>query len=142
MPDQTDAPPRRTRSQKRHIYYLTDVIQRLEFDIHRHLFLGDHIPSEWNEIARNRKDEKTRITMRVNRRVVKFFRAMGPGYQARMNDVLTAFVEAYLSGMLELEEDVTGERIGWWAERARPQVGQTEQVLTDYAQRYGDKSDW
>lgn len=36
--------------------------------------------------------EKRRITLRVNRDVIDFFKQKGRGYQARMNTVVTAYV--------------------------------------------------
>ncbi len=38
---------------------------------------------------------KERITFRVDREVLEFFRKDGPGYQMRMNAVLRSFVEAH-----------------------------------------------
>jgi len=38
---------------------------------------------------------KERITFRVDRDVLEFFRKDGPGYQTRMNAVLRSFVEAH-----------------------------------------------
>ena len=38
---------------------------------------------------------KERITFRVDREVLEFFRKDGPGYQTRMNAVLRSFVEAH-----------------------------------------------
>ena len=38
---------------------------------------------------------KERITFRVDRDVLEYFRKDGPGYQTRMNAVLRSFVEAH-----------------------------------------------
>ncbi|MEM6648364.1 MAG: BrnA antitoxin family protein [Bacteroidota bacterium] len=38
--------------------------------------------------------EKTRITIRVDRDVVDYFRGAEPGYQTRINAVLRSFVDA------------------------------------------------
>ena len=38
---------------------------------------------------------KERITFRVDREVLEYFRKDGPGYQTRMNAVLRSFVEAH-----------------------------------------------
>jgi len=38
---------------------------------------------------------KERITFRVDRAVLEYFRKDGPGYQTRMNAVLRSFVEAH-----------------------------------------------
>ncbi len=39
-------------------------------------------------------NRKERITMRLDREVVEFFRKQGKGYQTRMNAVLRSYVEA------------------------------------------------
>lgn len=39
-------------------------------------------------------DIKERITIRVDRDVLEYFRKSGPGYQTRINAVLRSFVEA------------------------------------------------
>lgn len=41
--------------------------------------------------------EKTRITIRVDRDVIDYFRGGGPGYQTRINAVLRSFVDAHRS---------------------------------------------
>ncbi len=43
-----------------------------------------------------------RITLRVDRSVAKFFRAMGPGYQARINRVLRTYARFRMSKAQEL----------------------------------------
>jgi hypothetical protein len=65
----------------------------------------------------------------LDRDVLKFFRAMGPAYQPRMNDVLCAFMRSKLAGLLEGQETVTEFRDGRWAGKARPQFGDMERKL-------------
>ncbi len=38
-------------------------------------------------------EPKVKITLRIDASVAKFYRAMGPGYQARMNRVLASFAQ-------------------------------------------------
>ena len=58
------------------------------------------LPEEWQEISFNAEAERERITLRVDRGVLKFFRAMGPGDQRRIDRVLRAFVAARLAGIV------------------------------------------
>lgn len=80
---------------------LADAMRRLEWDIHHTLWRGRGLPPEWTEIAENPgPGPKERLTLRVDRRAVQFFRATGRGWQTRMNDVLTAFVNARIAGVV------------------------------------------
>lgn len=57
------------------------------------------IPSDWHRIERDVpvRKKKTLLTVRYDADLVKWFRAMGQGYQARMNAVLRAFMLAVVS---------------------------------------------
>lgn len=46
-------------------------------------------------VLRRPDDEKIVVGIRLDRRVVKWFKAKGPGYQTRINAVLRAYVEAH-----------------------------------------------
>lgn len=130
MSDETDLlKPKRTRREAVEMYYLSDVMERLEYDLHRTVKFNRRIPFEWHAIHKERDYAKTRITLRVDRDVLKFFRAMGPGYQPRMNDVLRAFMRSKLAGLLEGEETVTEYRDERWADRTRPEFGDVAKTL-------------
>ena len=121
--------PKRTRREAVEMYYLNDVMERLECDLHRTVEYNRCIPFEWHAIHKDRDCAKTRITLRVDKDVLKFFRAMGPGYQPRMNDVLCAFMRSKLAGLLEGEETVTEYRDARWASRRRPEFGDVEKTV-------------
>lgn len=46
------------------------------------------------------------VTLRLGESVVKFFRAMGPGYQARINRVLNSYAQMKIAGFLEIERRI------------------------------------
>jgi uncharacterized protein (DUF4415 family) len=48
----------------------------------------------WTNACLVMPESKERITLRVDKEVVEFFRRGGQGYQTRMNAVLRAYVEA------------------------------------------------
>lgn len=58
------------------------------------------LPAEWREIATDAVPDKTRITLRVDTDVAKFYRKLGREYQATMNRVLRAFMLARLTEIL------------------------------------------
>ena len=42
-------------------------------------------------------EPKTTVTIRLDQRVLKWFKAKGPGYQTRINALLRAYMEAHKS---------------------------------------------
>lgn len=42
-----------------------------------------------------RPEPKTAVTIRLDRQVLNWFKAKGPGYQARINALLRAYMEAH-----------------------------------------------
>ncbi|KEJ88858.1 hypothetical protein DSW25_14535 [Sulfitobacter donghicola DSW-25 = KCTC 12864 = JCM 14565] len=65
------------------------------------------------------RQAKTRVTLRLEEDVVKFFRKMGPGYQQRMNDVLSAWMHGRLAGLIDGPDasdiDLELMRVDWRA---------------------------
>ena len=52
---------------------------------------------EWLEAVVFRTAEaKVPVNIRIDTDIIRFFRAAGPGYQTRINEVLKAFVQARL----------------------------------------------
>ena len=43
-------------------------------------------------------EPKTTVTIRLDQRVLEWFKAKGPGYQTRINALLRAFMEAHKGG--------------------------------------------
>lgn len=121
--------PKRTKREAENAYYVHEALERLEYDLHSHLNHPRRIPPEWEAIYQNRSYEKTPITMRVDKDILKFFRTLGPGYQPRMNDVLRAFMHAKLAGLIGGGETMTEYRDNRWADRDRPKFGESEQKL-------------
>ncbi|WP_298296343.1 BrnA antitoxin family protein [uncultured Litoreibacter sp.] len=122
--------------QKRHHYFLIDLMRELTYDLHHQLEAGIFaLPPEWQEIA-DRKDSpgKERMTIRIDRDVAKFFRSTGQGFQTRMNDVLRAFMHARLSGMIE-----DGSRYETYVDggdyERRPAVGDFERDVAQVTRR-------
>ena len=54
------------------------------------------LPEEWRDIDLTPVPAKTRITLRVDTDVARFYRKLGDGYQGTMNEVLRAFMMARL----------------------------------------------
>lgn len=104
---ETTAPPPdpRTQSKRERLdrAYFMDAMAQTEYDLLHHAHVNGQIPQEWHEIAHDpdaRNAPTVKITLRVDANVVRFFKAMGHGYQHRMNRVLKAFVHGRLSRMV------------------------------------------
>ncbi len=120
-----------TRRQRLHHSFLHDLMQRLEYDLHSSMWKDEVIPAEWEAIAtRPNTPHKKQLTMRVDQDVIKFFKATGRGYLTRMNDVLRAYMEARLSGMI-----LSGERFEHYINHEdyahRPIVGDWERTKAE-----------
>jgi uncharacterized protein (DUF4415 family) len=48
---------------------------------------------DWTEAVAPEQSRKKLISLRVDPEVLDFFKAQGPGYQTRMNAVLTAYMQ-------------------------------------------------
>ncbi len=92
-----------TKTARAHHFYMAEAMKRLEWDLQNHLMAERRIPEAWHEIATRKTSEKKQLTVRFDEDVVKFFKSCGPGYQARMNDVLRSFMHLKLGGFLHGE---------------------------------------
>lgn len=75
-------------------------------------FAALRIPSDWHEVWRDedrRPERRTRVTLALDSDVVRFFKAMGSGYQPRINRVLRAFMHDRLAGLVAGPEDRVAE---------------------------------
>ena len=118
-----------SKRQKLEYALLGDAMRQLEWDLRHPMFMAQRIPPEWRRIHRTPSDPKTRVTLRVDADVVKFFRSLGRGYQPKMNLVLRGFMHARLAEFVQAPEwaDLLAEgdeldELG----TARPQIGDTE----------------
>lgn len=99
-----------------HSYFKT-ILKQLDWDMHETIFFNGRVPPAWFEIAQTRYGgKKTRVTLLVEENIVRFFKSQGAGYQARMNEVLAAFMYARLAGIVSGRDTAqeflapTGER--------------------------------
>jgi uncharacterized protein (DUF4415 family) len=108
LPTNKDGTVKRTASQKRGLYSLSQTLERLNRNLYHKERYADHIPQMWHDIVKEYEEDKEKVTIRVDKSALKFFRSMGPKYQVRMNLVLRAFVQARAAGLLEnMEKEVT-----------------------------------
>ena len=90
-----------TGPQRANYHYMADALRRLEHDLHNTIEATSRIPLEWHEIAQARTPRrKTRVTLLLEEDVVRFFKSMGAGHGARMNEVLRVFMHGRLAGVI------------------------------------------
>lgn len=92
-----------TKTQRMHLSYAEQAHDRIEED-----FAGLIVPEDWHEIWRDRdhrSERRVKATLMLDADVVRFFKAMGQGYQPRINRVLRAFMHDRLAGVVTGPED-------------------------------------
>lgn len=97
-------PKKMTATERKHWGFGVDAIRMMENELMGYLHEYRALPLEWDEIWKDedRRDPKrTRVTIRLDADVVKYFRAMGAGYQARINRVLRAYMHFRLAKLVE-----------------------------------------
>ena len=102
--------PDRLRTIAQEKAYVAYVMQLQELEIMvRHQKLKDAlVPRDWHTIEETVpvQPPRTKLTVRFDADMVKWFRAMGLGYQARMNAVLRAYMLAMKSREIASPKDV------------------------------------
>jgi len=117
--------------QRANYHYMADAMRRLEWDLHNAIEATSRIPEEWHEIARaTAAPPKTRVTMRMDADVLRFFKSMGAGHLPRMNEVLRSYMHARLAGVIRGAETVDFYKAQREAHAdARPMWGDTGRAL-------------
>ncbi len=120
LPTNKDGTVKRTAAEKRGLYSLNQTLERLTRNLYHPERYADHIPEMWHDIVKHYEEESEKITIRVDKSALKFFRSMGPKYQVRINLVLRAFVQARAAGLLEnMEKEVRFWEEHFCEERAK-----------------------
>lgn len=88
-------------------------LEELQTDLSTH-WMDQSLPQDWTgmewhaPIGRHR----TRVTLRIDSDMLRWFRKLGPGYQARINRVLRVYWMALVAGQIKgFPEDNTVPRM-------------------------------
>ncbi|MCB1353175.1 MAG: BrnA antitoxin family protein [Rhodobacteraceae bacterium] len=94
---------KRTRREERSYTQLMMELDELETWLRQSRLKDRHIPDAWYHIERDMpaRQKKVRITAAFDADVARWFRSYGPGYQARMNAVLRAYMLCVVSREIE-----------------------------------------
>lgn len=93
-----------TKPERRKWKLSVDTLREIEYDLHDRLQQNPLVPDDWHQIWKDEGEavpKTTRVTIRLDADIVKFFRALGPGYQPRINRVLRAFMHLRLSKIID-----------------------------------------
>ncbi len=101
MPPKTEVTKTLTRAERLRGSLFMDAMLAIEHDILTHVTARGAVPKGWHEIAMEPSPKKSKINLRLDDDVLKFFRGLGRGYQTRINRVRRAFMEGRLSKMVE-----------------------------------------
>lgn len=115
-------------------HYMADAMRMLEWDLHSTILDRMRIPDEWHEIARQKPGRtKTRVTLRLDEDVVKFFRSMGPDWQVRVNRLMSVWMHARLAGLIRGGEtmDYLARREDQLLDGKRPEFGDLQHDRDD-----------
>ncbi len=105
-------------------YRLTKTERIARAKLFRHLWeargdlldeaLEAEVPEAWHTIEADIDvtEPKVKVTLYLDASVAKLFRAMGAGYQARINRVLSTWAQMKIAGLLREREEI-GRRFGW-----------------------------
>ncbi|MDD9723829.1 BrnA antitoxin family protein [Roseovarius sp. SK2] len=96
-------PPQKTRAA------LMDELRQLQESLTEH-WLDRSLPEEWEGLESREPiaRPKTRVTIRLDSDMLKWFRRLGPGYGARINRVLRLYWLALIEGRVYAHWDENG----------------------------------
>lgn len=108
--------------------FMHDQMMQFEWDLRHAIWDRRIVPSDWHQLLlKEPKGDKTRVTIRLDSDLVKFFRAYGTGWQTILNTAVRAFVKARLAGVVEGPESAATLLEGL---SSRPDIGTFERFLS------------
>ncbi|SOH92866.1 BrnA antitoxin of type II toxin-antitoxin system [Monaibacterium marinum] len=104
----TEIPERKkTKAEIRKEMELTILLSEQKIEMSKMMNELQMIPTEWRDIEGMFpcKPRGTKVTLRLDDDMVKFYRAMGTGWHARVNGILRAWMLARLAKVIEGDGD-------------------------------------
>ena len=98
---------KRSKSEERSWSQLVDELEIQEIEFERFKRSRSLIPPGWHAVESRApvKPPKTKLSLSLDADMVKWFRALGRGYQPRMNAILRAYMHAVISKEVEQKGD-------------------------------------
>jgi len=100
-------PNTRPKSQRIAKEKLGRLLQLADLEDDVNTLVREKIPQAWHRLEHDIdvQEPKEKITLRVDRSVARFYRAMGKGYQERINRILATYAQARIADCLTVEEN-------------------------------------
>lgn len=100
--------PRMTKTERLALDRLKRNLRALDDGTAMDWAIREHCPDAWRTLEQDVDvaERKIHVTLRLDESVARFYRAMGPGYQARINRILATYAQARIARVAELERQV------------------------------------
>ena len=131
----TEPRPRRlTRSERMARDALMRNLIYLQRDTWVTAAIREEVPDAWHTLEADLDvwEKKEKVTLYLDGSVAKFYRAMGAGYQARINRLLATWAQMKIAGEVRLDEFMTKRvdaEIGEEGDRAEMAFAEVEEEL-------------
>ncbi len=98
---------KRSKTEDRSLARMLDDLEEQEIAFELFKRSRSLVPPGWHSVERRAeiKPKKTKLTVTLDADMVAWFRALGRGYQPRMNAVLRAYMHAVISKEIEQKGD-------------------------------------
>ena len=99
---------RRNRAEERDLAEYVSAIETLAINNEARARMGQDEPLGWNRLDEDFpcQPTKTKLTIRLDTDMVEWYRALGNGYQTRINAVLRAYMKGVRSRWIQQRGDV------------------------------------
>ena len=99
---------KRSKSEERSFARMLAELEEQEIAFDRFKRSRSLVPPGWHSVERRAeiKSKKTKLNLALDADMVAWFRALGRGYQPRMNAVLRAYMHAVISKEIEQKGDL------------------------------------
>jgi uncharacterized protein (DUF4415 family) len=101
-----------TKAQRLAYERLMGHVSDLGYDGMAPFWIKEEVPEAWDTLERDVdvREKKVQISLRLDESVAKFYRAMGPGYQERINRVLATFAQMRIAQINVAERRIAAFR--------------------------------
>lgn len=108
------ARPQGTKSQRLATERFFKRLQRFEDDSELDYAIKKQIPAAWKTLEDDVDvhEPKVKVTLLLDESVAKYYRALGRGYQARINRILGTYAQLKICEVRQIFDYITNDKIG------------------------------
>lgn len=102
MDEKDDITRKLTPQQRLQYRFMIDQMMQVEYDLRHAVLHRVVVPHDWNRILSHEPVKgTTRVTIRLDEDLVRFFRKLGPGWQSKLNAVVRGYVKGRMAGIVK-----------------------------------------